>query len=49
MSTNLRAYCEAFEFLCLNPDKGEECYEQFKEKVYDKKELREFIKNVIEL
>ena len=49
MSTNLRAYCEAFEFLCVNPGKEKECYEQFKDKVYNEKELKEFIKNFMEL
>lgn len=49
MSTNLRAYCEAFEFLCMNPGNEKECYEQFKDKVYNENELKEFIKNVVEL
>ena len=45
----INIYTKIFEFLCANLGKEIECYETFRDKVKDEKELRDFIKNFRDL
>ena len=45
----INIYTKIFEFLCANLGKEIECYETFRGKVKDEKELRDFIKNFRDL
>lgn len=45
----IKTYIAVFEFLCANLGKEIECYETFRDKVKDEKELKDFIKNFRDL